>query len=51
MFVRVHAHEEWELLKWIILLTLAGALTFAFGTSMAGAHELRPPAYEPATPI
>jgi tetratricopeptide (TPR) repeat protein len=48
MLVRAHAHEEHELMKWMMLLALAGALTLAFATGIAGASELRPPMSEPA---
>ena len=41
-------HQEVEILKWMMLLALAGALTLAFATGIAGAKELRPPADEPA---
>ncbi|MBC8353166.1 MAG: hypothetical protein H8E66_14310 [Planctomycetes bacterium] len=48
MLVRTHMHQEVELLKWMILLALAGALTLAFAAGTAGAKELRPPMSEPA---
>ncbi|MBP90616.1 MAG: hypothetical protein CMJ64_28555 [Planctomycetaceae bacterium] len=41
-------HQEVELLKWMLLLALAGALTLAFATGIAEANELRPPMDEPA---
>lgn len=47
MLVRHYAHEEWELMKWVILVALASALTLAFTTGIAGAAELRPPTPEP----
>jgi tetratricopeptide (TPR) repeat protein len=47
MLVRPHTHQEVELLKWMLLLALAGALTLAFATSIAGANEARPPMDEP----
>ena len=42
MLVQPHGHQKWELLK------LAGVLTLAFATGIAGANELRPPTNEPA---
>lgn len=47
MLVRTHMHQETELLKWMILFALAGALTLAFAAGTAGAAELRPPMNEP----
>lgn len=47
MLVRPQVHQEWELLKWMTLLALAGVLTLAFASGIAGAGELRPPTDEP----
>ncbi len=47
MLVRNHMHQEVELLKWMTLLALAGALTLAFATGISG-NEFRPPMDEPA---
>ena len=36
MLVQRSTHQEWELIKWVVLLTLAAALTLVFARSLAG---------------
>jgi tetratricopeptide (TPR) repeat protein len=47
MLVRESVHQEWELMKWLVLLALAAALTLAFASGIVGAAEIRPPASLP----
>ncbi|MDA1048939.1 MAG: hypothetical protein O3C40_00460 [Planctomycetota bacterium] len=50
MLVRQHVHEhtQWELFKWMILITLASAIALGVLTSVAGAADLRKVDREPA---
>jgi len=48
MLVRSYAHQEWTMLKWIMLFALAGVLTVVFARGLAGANDRRPPTDERA---
>ena len=47
MLVRSHVHQEWELLKWLVLFVLASAFALAFASGIAGAADIRRADREP----
>ena len=45
---KIQTYQETELLKWMLLVALAGALTLVFASGTVGAAELTSVADEPA---
>ncbi len=48
MFTKAHAHTELEIVKWAVLVVLAGALTLLLAGTAWGKGSARPPATLPA---